>query len=221
MRTSGHGFLHSLAILGLVCGTLVIGSSGSVGDTTETVERPQLNAPKEWRGERIKLPPEFAPNMKLRGIEEIRFAPGMFDATSPSFFSYVFVLHLPEQAPPGTKAIEHDILAYYQGLAKAVGEGRELTIDTKTFKLEEAPKLPQSPNQVRVDKNDFPVKSFVLSWTEPFVTGKPQKLHLEIVSGQYPGTKDSFVYVCASPADKSTKIWTQMRDIRSGYKIQN
>src|SRR5438045_1155199 len=44
-----------------------------------------------WKGERIQLPPPFAPAMKLKGTEEIRFAPGMFDASSATFFSYAFV----------------------------------------------------------------------------------------------------------------------------------
>ena len=37
-----------------------------------------LEAPKGWGGETIVLPPKFAPGMKLKGSEKIRFAPGMF-----------------------------------------------------------------------------------------------------------------------------------------------
>ena len=41
----------------------------------------RLNAPNGWRGERIALPPAFAPKMKFKGVEQVRFAPGMFDLT--------------------------------------------------------------------------------------------------------------------------------------------
>ena len=55
----------------------------------------QIKAPKAWRSETIKLPPAFAPDMTLTGVEEIRFAPGMFQADSDSFFSYFLVFVLP------------------------------------------------------------------------------------------------------------------------------
>lgn len=34
----------------------------------------------EWKGERLELPPGFAPNLGWTGVEHIRFAPGMFEA---------------------------------------------------------------------------------------------------------------------------------------------
>ena len=52
----------------------------------------------EWKGERIELPPTFAPKMKMEGIEEIRFAPGMFKPGEEDFFSYVFVFAIPAQS---------------------------------------------------------------------------------------------------------------------------
>ena len=53
-----------------------------------------LEAPKGWKGETIDLPTKFAPGMKLRGLEKIRFAPGMFKADAKDFFSYVFVFRV-------------------------------------------------------------------------------------------------------------------------------
>lgn len=35
--------------------------------------------------------------MKLRGVEEIRFAPGMFQAQADSFFSYAFVFSVTKE----------------------------------------------------------------------------------------------------------------------------
>ena len=50
----------------------------------------------KWGGERIELPPRFAPTLGLKGIEEIRFAPGMFKPESESFFSYVILFAVSE-----------------------------------------------------------------------------------------------------------------------------
>ncbi|MEM7393198.1 MAG: hypothetical protein AAF492_12705, partial [Verrucomicrobiota bacterium] len=50
-----------------------------------------FKTPKGWFGERIALPTGFAPDMTLKGVEEIRFAPGMFKPDAADFFTYVFV----------------------------------------------------------------------------------------------------------------------------------
>ena len=42
----------------------------------------KLVAPAGWDGETIQLPPGFSPEMKLKGSEHIRFAPGMMDPES-------------------------------------------------------------------------------------------------------------------------------------------
>ena len=44
----------------------------------------------------IDLPPkDFAPDMKWKGKEEIRFAPGMFKPNAPDFFSHRFCFGSP------------------------------------------------------------------------------------------------------------------------------
>src|SRR5438552_2880670 len=58
----------------------------------------KLAAPDGWGGETIELPPGFAPDMKLKGSEHIRFAPGMMKPESDSFFSYAFVFELQPKA---------------------------------------------------------------------------------------------------------------------------
>ena len=64
---SGYG-LMALMLTVITLGTLVIAQ-----DDKDEIP---LKAPKGWSGETIKLPPGFARDMKLRGIEVIRFAPG-------------------------------------------------------------------------------------------------------------------------------------------------
>ena len=64
----------------------------------------------DWKGERIRLPPAFAPAMKLKGIEEIRFAPGMFQAQSDSFFSYAFVFSVAKDHELTQEVIQREIL---------------------------------------------------------------------------------------------------------------
>ena len=74
----------------------------------------------EWAGERIKLPPGFAPKLGLKGIEEILFAPGMFKADEKNFFSYVFLFALERKPELTAEVLRKELLAYYIGLSKNV-----------------------------------------------------------------------------------------------------
>lgn len=105
------------------------------------------DSPEGWSQERIELPPSFAPAMSLKGFEEIRFAPGMFQPDSDSFFSYVIILYLPDAAVPATDVLTREIMAYYRGLAGAVAKGRGRMIDVEKFQLALAAKSDDPPQQ--------------------------------------------------------------------------
>src|SRR5690242_14518935 len=104
----------------------------------------QVPAPAGWAKETIALPPAFAPDMKWKGIEELRFAPGMFKTDSETFFSYALLFWLPggQKIDPGT--MEQELLAYYRGLAKAVLKSKKQEVDIGTFTLtvKDAPEKP-------------------------------------------------------------------------------
>ena len=96
----------------------------------------RLAAPAGWGGETIKLPPGFAPDMKLKGSEHIRFAPGMMRPASDSFFSYAFVFELQPQPVLTEAVIKDEFLKYFRGLCKAVLRGEFPDVDPATFTLE-------------------------------------------------------------------------------------
>ncbi len=53
-----------------------------------------LKGPTTWEFERFALPPGFSQNFPYKGVEELRFSPGMFKKDSVSYFSYAFVARL-------------------------------------------------------------------------------------------------------------------------------
>ena len=55
-----------------------------------------------------------------------------------------------------------------------------------------------------------------LTWTEPFATGKPQTLRLEIHSWPSAKHKHHCVFVCASPQPETGAVWKTPREIRAG-----
>jgi hypothetical protein len=181
----------------------------------------KLTFHSEWKGERIELPPSFAPAMTLKGSEEIRFAPGMFNPHSDSFFTYAFVFSVPRSQELTPEVIKQEMLTYYRGLAEAVSKGKGRTVEAAkfTFTLEpaataDAPKKISASTKVSQYKGE-------LSWVEPFVTGQPQLLHCELQSWSDAVTARNYLFVCASPkvARETDAAWRELREIRRTFEV--
>lgn len=197
-------------------GALFLLASAARADELPSVS---LEAPKEWRRERIDLPPGFAPDMTVSGFEEVRFAPGMFDEGSESFFSYVIVFVLAGE-PQDEDALNRELLAYYRGLAAAVGPGRGFTIDADTFTLEltepeaDGDDAAADADDDPTDEEDVTEWIGMLNWVEPFATGEAQELRIEIRVGTIEGSEASHVTMCVSPQDADAEIWEAMHEVR-------
>lgn len=180
----------------------------------QTKDKPyQIPTPKGWREESMPMPPRFAADMTWKGTEELRFAPGMYREGSDSFLSYAFLCWLDADQPTDAKAIERELLAYFRGLAKAVMPRRlnkEADVGSFTLTLKEAKQLAKRPTGEAVTALVGELK-----WTEPFVTGKPQTLRLDIHAWTCDKHKHNCVFVLASPQLESAAVWKALRDIRA------
>ena len=191
---------------------LVITTACLAGFTSSSfaaeVEAVELPAPKEWKKETITLPPGFAPDMKLRGSEHIRFAPGMFQPNSDSFLSYLFLFKLEKEPELKPETIRQEFLKYFRGLAVAVLKDRAAEVNTAKFTLK------INPVEVKTKRGSPKPKlsesTGELSWVEPFVTRKPQKLRLEIQT--WTGSDHNYMFVCVSPQPSKAPIWKQLRE---------
>jgi hypothetical protein len=176
----------------------------------------------EWKGERITLPPAFAPEMGLKGIEEIRFAPGMFDVKSDSFFTYAFVFSVSADQKLPEDVIRKEILAYYRGLAKAVLKGKGVDVDAAkfAFELKKAEAVKDASESVATPET-VAQYSGTLDWVEPFATAKAQTLHFEIHAWNDPRTARNYLFVCTSPKSpgETDPVWQKLRGIRRGFTV--
>ena len=154
-----------------------------------------------------------------RGAEEVELVKGVsgvFEITIDGklVFSKKQLGRFPEDAEIDARTMERELLAYYRGLAAAVLKGKKQEVDTKAFTLSlTAPK--QQPDKRPGGET---VAGYVgeLNWTEPFATGKPQTLHLEIHCWPSAKYKHHIVFVCASPQPESAAVWKSLREIRAG-----
>ncbi len=188
------------------------------GQEADDGARFQFNTPAEWRGEVITLPPGFAKDLKWHGTESIRFAPGMFDPASDSFFSYVLVFLISKDDDVSDEAVKAQVLTYYQGLATAVmGAGKEVTDKFKlSLEAAEDGELKSPP----ADAKGKELKGWTgeLEWVEPFKTKAAQTLNLEVhlwKNGDQP-----VLYFAVSPQKPDHAIWDEMRKYRALFELK-
>ena len=148
-----------------------------------------------WRQEIMDLPPRFAPTMPS-GVDELRFAPGMFDASAEDYWSYAFVMRL-EKRLAGTEAVSELLDQLYDGLLTAVGRGRglEMADDAATVSLT------PSKGESLAGHVDL---------VDAFVTGERIRVNLEVETQDRPGGGTA-VRVAASPQPTTHAVWTRVR----------
>lgn len=78
--------------------------------------------PAGWKSETIPFPLEFAPGISHRGVEELRFAPGMFDPASRGYWSYAFVWRTDDPATLAAPILAAELTIYFRGLIAAVDQ---------------------------------------------------------------------------------------------------
>ena len=160
-------------------------------------------APEGWRLERLDLSLTFAPDLGFEGFEELRFAPGMFDPDSPSYFSYVMALRL-DGDHDVTPAFWKEFLSpYYRGLCAAVGAGKDLEV---------------SPEDSVIDvvQRDDRVCVATIDMVDAFVTAKALRLRIELESYSTPRATELFGVVSPMPEDAA--VWDELAGVREHWR---
>lgn len=86
----------------------------------------KLSAPENWRPEEIKLPLSFAPEIPIKGVELVQFAPGWSKPETVEYFTYAFAWFLDDQQDFNEQDLENFLIAYFDGLMGLVGGFEEV-----------------------------------------------------------------------------------------------
>ena len=156
--------------------------------------------PRGWQGERLDFPLTFAPDLGYEGYEELRFAPGMFDANAADYWSYLFGIRLVGEHAVDEAFVEDFLTQYYEGLCTAVAAGRfDLSKHEFVFDVERR-------------GGRFHARMEIV---DSFVTGKPLELRLELDVD--PGVAHTDLFAIASPAADDAAVWTTLRKARDTW----
>jgi len=161
-----------------------------------------VRTPPGWKFERIDFPLPFAPDLPLRGFEELRFAPGMYDTESDTYFTYVFAMKLEGELNVDAKFLSSLLESYYRGLCLTVAKDRDFKIDGAKIKADVGEDHFEAPRSRHFHA--------VLESFDPFVTGKPLTLHMEILVVQ-PTKTDQRIFAAVSPKPIDDPVWKRLR----------
>lgn len=168
-----------------------------------------LKEPAAWAFERFSLPPSFAPTIPYQGVEELRFAPGMFNKDTVTYFAYAFIAQLDNVITISQKDINDYLLKYYKGLCSSVATDRKLAVDTTeiTATVEKKKGIPEIIYDASI--NVFGV----------FADGAPVKLNMEIKVLMNTAAKKTYLVFIASPREKTDAVWKRLYAIQKAFAI--
>jgi hypothetical protein len=174
--------------------------------------KPQLlHEPAGWTFERFTLPPGFAQDFPYKGVEELRFSPGMFNKDTATYFTYAFVARLDDVTAISQNDIRNYLLKYFRGLCSSTAKECKLVIDTTqiTVTVEKKKDTPGNEIIYNASLNVFGV----------FADGAPVKLNTEIKILTDPAAKKAYLIFIASPREKTDAVWKKLYEIQKGFTM--
>lgn len=164
-----------------------------------------MPVPEGWRTETIPFPLEFAPDLPYTGLEELRFAPGMFEEDSDELWSYAFVWWIGPSEPTDAVSLSKHLEDYFRGLARAVAESREVEVGNATFEAEI-----ESGGEGRFSGH---AETF-----DAFVTQGQMRLNIEGKLTDCPDQERRAVLFTLSPRPADAPVWRTLRSILEGFR---
>ncbi|UII81721.1 hypothetical protein [Flagellimonas sp. CMM7] len=171
-----------------------------------------LNGPEGWNYEKIDFPLDFAPSLPYEGFEELRFAPGMFDTSSSTYFTYLFVLSIQNKEEFPQSELKTLLSEYYKGLCNAVATPKKMAIDTSQIKV----------RLKNLKKPSSQAKSYSvqIDFFDPFTNGQKILLNMELEVIPDKQTKGVHILSIVSPQSNESVVWKELYSAKEKIKLQ-
>ena len=156
----------AVTVIAIVGAWVGVTSASAAQQEEKPVPEYFTDVPNGWRFEALPFPLEFAPSLAYTGVEELMFAPGMFDPEKADFFSYAFLWVVEGSDMPDMPKLKQDIEHYYYGLQRAVYADAEGPVAVQL-------------HLVSGDSGSAPRYKGTIDWVEPFKTKAGQRLEFD------------------------------------------
>jgi hypothetical protein len=190
---------------------LLISVGAFAGDEDVAAGTFFLPTPDGWRTETIPFPLGFAPELEYEGVEELRFAPGMFKAGSEDFWTYAFVWWISDGSSLDPVGLAKDLEFYFAGLTRAVAPERGFDASGATHEVQ----LATSDDGGHDSEIDLIGGATIF---DPFATGETISLNIRVQQILCPGEGGLAVVFELSPQPYDHTVWSTLIGIRAGFR---
>lgn len=161
-----------------------------------------LDQPQNWGAEHFLIPVSFAPSIKYKGVEDIRFTPGWGKKETEEYWSYAFLWYLSGNISLDVKTIEKNLSAYYTGLLYA-------NIDTAKNKTVKINTATVTVTAIKAEKNASESFEATVN-TMDYMTLQPLQLNLRIHQRFCKEEDKTFVFHEVSPKTYDHEVWGRL-----------
>ena len=167
-----------------------------------------LKEPVNWQFERFMLPPSFAPGLNYKGVEELRFSPGMFKKDSADYFTYAFISRFDSMTDISMQQVRDYYLGYFRGLCAATARDRKLVIDTTAISVD-----------IEKKKDAGIIYAAKIQLFGVFADGARVKLNSEIKVVKDVMRSKVYLMAVSSPQPKTATIWQTLYYLLRNYPV--
>lgn len=170
-------------------------------------------SPNGWKQEKFSLPPKrFAPQLGFSGTEVLHFSPGYFKAGDEQFWTYAFALLVDEPSEPSTQRLLRELHTYFVGLGGHLGKHNSPQRAAQTVSITGVARDGQASAGGRSERR------FRATVLDPWATGAPVDLNLQIHLRACPGTSFQAVIVLVSRHPFAHPLWRLLEQERDALR---
>ncbi len=171
--------------------------------------------PGSWRTEpRYTFPLPWSPELSLRGIEDLAFAPDFDDPSSPEYHSYQFFWWIDGTTPITTSHLQANLDTYFRGLSSDRGRrlGFHPVLSNVSATVQHASASATPTSVARLDGQVF--EGIVHLYDR---TGKVIALHAAITTYVCRAAAHTAVFAGFSQLPRPARIWSEVDAIRESF----
>lgn len=169
-----------------------------------------LPRPDQWGGEKFTFPLDFAKKIPLRGVEELRFAPGWSNSKSGQYWSYTYVWFVEGRPRLNKDTLNSYMVQYYNGLYISNFKNKTIA-PPSNFSTSDLKSVPPLQN----DQETYEGKIMTLD----FLTGEPITFNARIRVRNLPQVGHSAILIEISPGNYKAAVWVDMNSIIGGFMV--
>jgi hypothetical protein len=214
MRSNGVRSAISLSIIDEVDCVQWIKAKLHIFDPTNPLayEVPYtLPKPAGWTIARNLCPPPWAPGVSLKGLEEIRFAPGWGNAKADDYWSLLYLFWLDAGEPINAAVLQTNLKTYYDGLIAGNAVKRDIETHNITTTI--------AIKQTKTALNDSATYLGTVRMLDYMALG-PITLNYIIHVKSSKNDRHQAVIMELSPQAYGKGIWLQLDAINDGFAGQ-